>query len=565
MNNNFLCTQFAMVSALALLVSCGGGGGDSGRGASNGSPTSTTGGTRIDDGGATVTPSSVAVGTVTGFGSVIVDGVRFNDSAAKVEVETEPGVPVSIRSRDLKIGQTATVAFSGDESNAEAQSIRIEGEIVGSVDSVDAAGGKIVVSGQDVRTNTDATKGPVTVFEGFLSLAAVKVGDRIEVHGMPQVDAVTKALFVQATRIELKTDAKPFVRLTGTIANLAANTFELGGMKISFASTIRIIPANAILANGQRVAVWSDMPAVGNTLTAKAIRVKGEMKTGGVRIGGPITDCAGTCIASFKVNGLSIDASAAKFDSGTAATLVNGVFVRVRGVLDAATQKVVASKVGFRGQDELELDIRGTISAFVAGANGTATFSVRGVPVQTNAQTKTSGCASALADGVPVKVEGTVAGNVMLATEVKCLPSLDLLKAEVRGAIGVVDAAAKTFKLASMPDLTIAYDPATTKFDDGTAAQLVVGAFVEVEGPVANGKLTATEIEFKSAPGANERSIKGLVFMFNATAGTFKIGALTIVVGSAALPAGFADGVRVEVNFTSANGVNTAMSIKLAN
>ncbi|MFN0304068.1 MAG: DUF5666 domain-containing protein [Burkholderiales bacterium] len=558
MNKNFLNRHVVMMSALALLVSCGGGS-DGGSSTSSGSPTGTTGGTRIDDGGATV-----AVGTVTGFGSVIVDGVRFNDSAATVEVETEPGAPVSIRSRDLKIGQTATVTFTGNESNANAQSIRIEGEIVGSVDSVDAAGGKLVVSGQDVRTNVDATKGRVTVFDGFQSLADVKVGDRIEVHGTPQVDAVTKAIFVQATRIELKADAKPFVRLTGTIAGLAANTFELGAMKISFAGTTRIIPANVTLANGQRVAVWSDMPANANTLTAKVIRVKGEMKAGGVRIGGPITDCAAACIASFKVNGLSIDASAAKFDNGTAATLVNGVYVRIRGVLDAATGKVIASKVEFRGQDELELDVRGTISGFTAGANGTAAFSVRGVPVQTNAQTKTSGCASALADGVPVKVEGTVAGNVMLATEVKCLPSLDSLKVEVRGAISVADAAAKTFKLASMPDLTIAFDPATTKFDDGTAAQLVVGAFVEVEGAVANGKLTATEIEFKRAPGANERSIKGLVFMFNATAGTFKVGALTITVGSAALPAGFADGVRVEVDFTTANGVNTATSIKLA-
>ncbi len=556
MNNEFLGRNLVVVSAIGLLVSCGGG--DSGSGASNGSPTTTTEGTRIDDGGA-----RVAVGTVTGFGSVIVDGVRFNDSAAKVEAETEPGAPVSIRSRDLKIGQTATVMFTGDESNAEAQSIRIEGEIVGSVDSVDVAGGKIVVSGQDVRTNTDAAKGRVTVFDGFRSLADVKVGDRIDVHGTPQVDAVTKALFVQATRIELKTDAKPFVRLTGTIANLAANTFELGAMKISFAGKTRIIPANATLANGQRVAVWSDMPANANMLTAKAIRVKGEMKAGGVRIAGPITDCAAACIASFKVNGLSINASAAKFDNGTAATLANGVFARIRGVLDAATGKVVASNVEFRGKDEFELDIRGTISGFTAGANGTAIFSVREVPVQTDAQTKTSGCASALADGVPVKVEGVVAGNAMLATEVKCLPSLDSLKVEVRGAISAVDATAKTFKLASMPDLTIAYDPATTEFNDGTAAQLAVGAFVEVEGTVANGKLTATEIEFKRTPGANERSIKGIVFMFNATACTFKVGALTIAVGSAALPACFADGVRVEVSFIRASGVNTAASIKL--
>jgi hypothetical protein len=541
----------------ASLAACNSGG-DGGGSASSAGPTSSSGGTSV-----AAASSGTASGTVTGFGSVIVDGTRFDDTDATVEIEHEPGAPLRIQTRDLRIGQQATVEFSGDEANAKARSIKAESEIVGSVDSVDAAGGKLVVSGQDVRTNTNAANGPVTVFDGYQTLADVRPGDRVEVHGLPKVDAATAKIYVQATRIERKTESAPFVRVAGTIKNLAGKTFELGALKVTYADTTRIIPANAQLANDMRVVVWSDMPVNAGTLTAKAIRVKGRMPPGSAWVSGAVTDCVAMCAANFKVNGFAIDASKAKFAGGTAATLANGVFVRIRGDLDDATGKIVATQVVFRGNDDLELELRGTISGYTAGNNGTANFTVRGVPVQINAQTKLDGCPATLADGLAVKIEGKIAGNVIAASEVKCLPSLEALRVEVRGPISKVDGAAKTFQLASLPNVTISYDPATTKFDGGTAAQLVVGAFVEVEGTVKAGTLAATEIEFKPTPSAGERSIKGMVFEYNAQTGQFKIGALTILVGSAALPAGFADGVRAEVHYTSANGVNTATRIKL--
>jgi hypothetical protein len=62
--SHFLCAVFAA----AALAACGGGGD------STAAPTGTTS-----------TPSSVyAAGPITGFGSVIVNGVRFDDSAATI-------------------------------------------------------------------------------------------------------------------------------------------------------------------------------------------------------------------------------------------------------------------------------------------------------------------------------------------------------------------------------------------------------------------------------------------------------------------------------------------------
>ncbi len=506
---------------------------------------------------------AVAVGTVNGFGSVIVDGTRFDDTGATVEVEQEPGAPKTIALRDLRLGQSVTVEFDGNENSPLARTIRVEGELVGAVDSVDAAGKKLVVAGQDVRINTDAAAGPVTAFDGYQSLADVKAGDRVEVHGLPKLDATANKLYVQATRIERKADNIQFVRVTGTIANLAATTFDLGGLKVTYAATTKLIPANAQLANGQRVVVWSDTAVAGNALTAKAIRVRGEIRADKAWVGGPVTDCVAACAAKFKVNGIEVDASAAKFSNGDAADLANGVFVRVRGTFDPATAKVKASQVVFRDDNDMQLELWGLLSGFKAGNDGTATFTLRGVTVKTNAQTKVDKCPAAPVDGTPVKVEGKIDGNVLAATEVKCLLLFANMRGEVRGTITTVDAAAKKFTLSSLPNVTVTYDPATTKFEDGTAAQLVVGAVVEVEGAVKDGVLAATEIEFKGSMIAGERTIKGIVFGYDAQAGVFKVGPFTFQVGSAALPAGFANGVQVEVRYMSANGANTVTQVKL--
>jgi hypothetical protein len=58
---------------------------------------------------------------------------------------------------------------------------------------------------------------------------------------------------------------------------------------------------------------------------------------------GPISDF--DSVASFKVNGQQVDASAAVFRGGTAEQLENGKVVRVKGALDAGV--VRATEVEF--------------------------------------------------------------------------------------------------------------------------------------------------------------------------------------------------------------------------
>jgi hypothetical protein len=63
----------ALIGGVAALSGCGGGGGDVGVGTGTGVASVGSGGT-----------GSFSSGAITGFGSIIVNGVRFDDSQARV-------------------------------------------------------------------------------------------------------------------------------------------------------------------------------------------------------------------------------------------------------------------------------------------------------------------------------------------------------------------------------------------------------------------------------------------------------------------------------------------------
>jgi hypothetical protein len=501
-------------------------------------------------------------GTVTGFGSVIIDGVRFDDSMTVAQVEADPSTPTGVRVRDLRLGQTATVSFTEEGGTRMATAVTVAAEVVGLVDSVDVANRKLVVAAQDVRVNIDPAAGPVTVLDGFAGLAGIPVGTRVEVHGMPRTDEVTGKPFVQATRIERKGDGQTFVRVAGVVSALGANTFRIGDLVVGYSSATRVTPASTPLADGQRVAVWSDVPVAGTSLVAKAIRVLRVPGTGTVALSGPVDCGTTTCTTTFKVDGFTVDAASARFLRGTAANLANGVFVRVRGTTDESTARIVASTVAFRDSGEPEIELRGVVSAYKVAQTGTgATFSVRNVLVQTDAATRIRNCAGALSDGFAVEVEGTPGAGAVAAREVKCLPAMDQLSSELRGTIGTASPSLRQFTLANFAGLNVLWSDATV-FVNGTSGQLAGGAFVEVEGKVTGSTLAATRVKFATAPGAGEVEVKGIVFGFDGSA--FRVGPYTIQVATAALPATFADGRPVEVRFvTAAGGVNMATKVEI--
>lgn len=351
-------------------------------------------------GGSSLASGSVAQGfmsgPITGLGSIIVGGVRFEDNSARVEDDDGAGHD----RRELQLGMMVEIECSSIDDNtnrAVAALIRFGSEIKGPVEWVDADTQTIRLLDQTVEIK------PETVFDsqlvgGFLALAKDQI---LEVHAL--YDS-TSNHFV-ATRIELEDSAEVY-RLRGPVSALdtAAKTFKINEAVISYAGvTDADLPAN--FANGARVRV--------RLQTAKnaddqwvAISIRSGMRRvedfDDARVRGFVT--AVNPSLQFEVNGIKVDASGASFEPNAAAMQV-GVLVDVRGRAQNGT--IVASRMEVinRGSDDWRrVELHGTVS----GLNPTdKTFMLRELKVDySRVMEWRNGAPGALADGQAVEVKG---------------------------------------------------------------------------------------------------------------------------------------------------------------
>ena len=312
--------------------------------------------------------ASYVSGPITGFGSVIVGGVRFDDTNTAVS-----NADGDTRSRDdLKLGMTITVRgtpIAGDGSSAAA-SIVYGSAIVGPVSAINATAATLTVLGQPVDVL------PTTVFDDSLggALAALSVGNVVEVYAL--LDTATQRY--SATRIERKSSALVF-QLRGVVAglNTATRTFTVGSQSISYAALSGgDVPVG--LANGSIVRVALRVIPVAGVREALllGLGVTPPRDFDEVRIEGLIS--AFTSSAVFSVDGVPVSAAQASFPDGTAG-LALGVRVALQGTVTSGVLN--ASRVQIKSQAQVEIDgfeLRG----LVTGLDTTAQrFTLRGVSI----------------------------------------------------------------------------------------------------------------------------------------------------------------------------------------
>ncbi|GAB3757497.1 hypothetical protein GCM10028796_01730 [Ramlibacter monticola] len=376
----------ALVGLLAaagviVLPGCGGGGGGAG-GAVGG----------VDTGGT----GSFSTGRITGFGSVIVNGVRFEDNAARINDDDG----AQIGADDLRLGMVVSVqggavtAGSGDVlPSASATTISVESQIKGPVESKTGTD-TLVVFGQTVKVNT------ATVFEGT-SFAAIAVGQILEVSGFADAAGV-----VTATRIEREDNANEF-KVRGVISNLVGTSFQIGSATFNFSGATRL-PATP-LANGLfvRVRTQTARNAAGQWVVTRidlrdAVEDRNEARVEGILVRN------GTLL---QVNGVTIDTS--RLAAGAVPAV--GQRVEVEGAL--VNGVLVARKIDVENEaEDSQVDVRGTASA----VNTTAqTFVVRGLTFHYtpgSVREDDGTIAANLVNGAAVRVRGTLpaggAGNI---------------------------------------------------------------------------------------------------------------------------------------------------------
>lgn len=376
------------LAALTLTAGCGGGGGSNT--ASNGVGLGGTG---------------VATGPVTGFGSIIVNGVRFEDSAA--DVVDDSGTKLS-RS-DIKLGMVVDVVSGPitDDSSTQlkkASATRIE--YGSSIKGVVTAKGATTLTVMGQTINVPST----TVFDGFANglsdVSTLSPNHLVEVHALLNP---SNGQF-EATRIEREASLNE-CKLIGIVNGLNTNakTFNLGGYAIAYTNAdARVTPSD-----GSRVKVRLTFNAGNCTNTATRIDSASTALTesASAEIEGYVTDFVNGSPVTFKVNGVSVQASAVP--SGT----TNGSRVEAEGLVQNGV--LVASKVERKDVSNSEsVRLYGTPSSV---NTATDRLIINNVTVSYASATLEDGLIESALSSTSLEVRGALdaTGTVVVATRIK--------------------------------------------------------------------------------------------------------------------------------------------------
>lgn len=310
-----------LASALLVLVSACGGDGQ------------TLAGGGIDGTGS---PAQFSEGVIT-KGSVILNGVRYDDSRAVVLIDGR-----TTNASELATGMFVKLrgTVNADRSSGTAEQVQVLNEVFGAISAINASAepASFVAVGQTVLVDAS------TVFVNVAGLAGLDVGVRVEVYG--QRDATGA---IHASRVEL-VDAGSADQLRGTVASLDGKSFKLGSVKVDFGGAT-IDPPGAGIANGQQVEVRGTFNAASGVFVASHVD-REDLEDTGVQPGsGQKLEVEGFISAfdagasTFIVNKRNVRYSdATRFEDGTKADLANNVKVEAEGRVDGAGV-LVATKI----------------------------------------------------------------------------------------------------------------------------------------------------------------------------------------------------------------------------
>lgn len=368
--------------AVATLTGCGGGS----------STTASAPGT----GGTGQYATVYSQGSITGFGSVIINGIKFDDVQASVQLDGAAAVTT-----DLRLGMVAAVQGQRSTSAAlgTASSIEVWSMGQGLVTQVLTAGGtEFTVAGMTVQTDS------ATVFDGVSSAAQLSINSRVAVWGL-QVSADGSGW--KATRVALVTATAQVS--TGLVSVLGLQR-QLNGLTLTGA-------AAAALTAGELVRVQGTLSADGRSVAVEQVTLLGAglvgaQPEGDIEIEGFVTSMPAN--GRLMLGSIEVDISSAVY-SPAGAVIAQGARVEVYGAWQSGVLK--ATKVELENESSLHtVEIEARIEQFTSLAD----FVLRGQRCDASSASFSKGSAADLKVGLKVKVKGAKAGgDVLIVTELE--------------------------------------------------------------------------------------------------------------------------------------------------
>jgi len=341
----------SLLISAAIVSACGGGGGGDGSSQSAG-----VGGTGI------TTARGYVQGEVTGFGSIYVNGDKFNTDTSEFFVDGE--VKADQEEANLEIGMIISLEVETEDGSYTGKALQVvyDDEIEGPIDSTvgisespDGTKKTFEVFGQTITIDDTSTRFAGTNFNDL------DIDDVVEISGFRISPNEVRATYVEYTG-DLETGVSK-VELRGRIENYELGPpefFELDGIRIEVDRTdpeLDLEVPGEILLDGLFVEVKG---VIEDATTIRAIGIELEDESLGedvddVRLQGIISNFVNS--SDFEIAGQRVNAQNASL-SPSGASLDNDIEVEVEG--NIVNGVLIADELEV---EEYEPELRSFISA----------------------------------------------------------------------------------------------------------------------------------------------------------------------------------------------------------
>lgn len=529
-SNRFATVSSTFVTLLAttvLLNSCGGGG-------------------AVVAGGVGTGGTGVVIGTVTGFGSIIVDGTPLSSSTGRYQTNGNLNPVMQVSAQQVNLGQNVQIQL---DSQGNPATVAIEPQLVGQVTAVDAATNTLMVNGLSVKLNLVSSVAPVTVLGGYGSTAAIQVGDWVRIHGTPAYDSL-QTPFLQASSLRQIAANPGYIRVSGPISNLTSHSFMLNNQSFSYTPATPVLgevwQTGAGLSNGAWVSVWSSAAGVAGQIQVATLT---GMNGSAVTLSG-VVSLSGS--SQWLVGGIPVVLPVFM------PSLNSGQYVTVKGTANTQGQLNVQQAISFGNNP---VSVSGTIAEMASPSN----FTVRGTVVALTSSTRilssngTPLTTAALHENIYVQIQGTVVGNILQASTLTVVPAIP--SGAVVDYLGTVTTAGNGQVSLVLLDGSVvqAVLSSSVVYTNGTVTDLAPGALVDVEGTAgaqSNGMITVEAVNFWKgsngavlpSPATTSFQASGPVYNYQPASQTFSINGLTVqITAGVVLPSNFGNGNNVDV------------------
>jgi len=346
------------------------------------------GGGSSNDDSSTNTSQKSSSGPITSFGSVYVNGKRYDTSSSKVYVEDE-----SSNEFELRVGMMVDVI---EDNNGNAASVSYDDDLEGFVTAnniaTGATTGTLEIMGQTVTVNSK------TIFESkVISISTVDLivsGNIVEVSGY-----LTSNSSITATRLEVKAvDLATYlinkpkgVEVKGVVNehNAGNQTFKLGSLIVNYSGALLDDLPNGIQDNLYIEVKSVEGLNVSNQLIASKVELEDDGKRDHHGDDGDEYEVKGYVTAlsaeSITVNDQTfIINNDTEFDDDSQSSIKIGDMVEVEAVINA-DGKLVAKEIELENENDKN-EIKGTVASVTINSdnNGTITLTDNTVIAVTN-------------------------------------------------------------------------------------------------------------------------------------------------------------------------------------